>query len=141
MIMGRAPLEPAKQKWTPISVGQTVHWDKRWKITLKPLEGQSERDGDQQASDRVTQNKERFYVRYMKIEECWGKKEQASEWVHADIPPFTRILLGLPVVCTKSGDVVLAPHFKIINHSYGVDCDVTFDPLLPLIQDLDTIIY
>jgi hypothetical protein len=142
MIMGRAL---AKQKRTPISVGQTIHWDKRWKVTLKPLGGRSEKDGDQQASDRVIQNEEQFYVRYMKIEECWrAEKEQqatASKWTYADIPPYTRILLGLPVVCTKSGDVVLAPHFKIINHSYGVDCDVTFDPLLPLIQDPDVLIH
>ena len=137
MVMGRAPPEPTKQKWIPISVGQTVHWDKRWKITLKPLDKLNERDGDKQASDRTMQNEELFYVRNMKLEECWGK-EQTSE---CDIPPYTRILLGLPVVCTKSGDVVLAPHFKIINHSYGVDCDIAFDPLIPLVQDLDCIIY
>ena len=143
MIVGRAPPEPAKQKWIPISVGQTVHWDKRWKVTLKPLEKLNEQDGDQQASGGVMQNEELFYVRYMKIEECWGKKEQSitKEWTYADIPPYTRILLGLPVVCTKSGDVVLAPHFKIVDHSYGVDCDVTFDPLLPLRQDPDTLVH
>ena len=145
MIMGRAPPEPAKKKWIPISVGQTIHCDKRWKVTLKPLEKLNEQDGDKQSpeSDGVMQNKELFYVRYMKVEECWGKKDHsiASKWTYADIPPYTRILLGLPVVCTKSGDVVLAPHFKIINHSYGVDCDVTFDPLLPLKQDPDTLIH
>ena len=142
MIMGKAPPEPAKQVWTPISIGQTVHWDKRWKITLEPLETPSRRDGDRKAPDRrVMQNKEQFYVRYVKIEECWRKDERDNTESDAEIPPFTRLLLGLPVVCTESGRVVLAPHFNILDRSYGVDCDVTFDPLLPLIQDLDTIIY
>ena len=142
MIVGRAPPTPTKQVLqTPISVGETIHWDARWKITLKPLENLDGQDSDKKASEGARQNEEELYVRNLTIEECWEKKGQANEWVHADVPPFTRILLGLPVVCTKSGKVVLAPHFKIADRSYGVDCDVTFDPLLPLVQDLDTLVH
>ena len=169
MVVGRAPPTPTKQiLQTSISLGQTVHWDARWRITLKPLleklsrqdSGQNtpdeimqseeqlvkldRQDSGKEASDGLAQSKEQFYVRNLTIEECWERKEQANyntDWGYAEIPPYTRLLLGLPVVCTESGHVVLAPHFNILNRSYGVDCDVTFDPLLPLIQDLDTIIY
>ena len=73
----------------------------------------------------------------MKIEEYWGEDNRR---VPASILPDNKLWPGLPVVCTESGHMV-APHFKIIDHSYGVGCDITFDPLLSLKQDLDTLIF
>ena len=136
MIMGRAtPRQPAKQVRSLISVGQTVHWDKRWRVTLKPLKKLNEQDGDK--SPPVN----KFYVSHMTIGEYWGENKQDNRKVPASILPDNKLWSGLPVVCTKSGHVVVAPHFKIIDHSYGVDCDVTFEPLLPLKQELDALIF
>ena len=131
ITMGKAPPSPQKQIWARISVGQTIRWDRRWRITLKPLEKLDRNDSDEIAPDRVIQNEQLFFVRYTHMSECLGRKQ-------GDFPPYIGLLLRLPVVCTETGDVVVAPHFKKIDPSYGVDCDVVFDPLLPLIQDSDT---
>ena len=145
VIIGRAPPKPAEQVWTPISVGQTVHWDKRWRVTLKQLEKLDGQDSDEEAPDRLVHNEEQLYVSHMEIGEYWGEywgeNKQDKRLVPASILPDNKLWSGLPVVCTESGHVVVAPHFKIIDHSYGVDCDVTFDPSLPLIQYLDTNVY
>ena len=138
MIMGRVSPKPDKRIWTPISVGRTVHWDKRWRVTLKRLKMLDEQDSDKKTPDGVIKDKEQLYVSHMRVEEYWGRSKQDNRMVPASILPDEKLWPGLPVVCTGSGHVVVAPHFKIIDHSYGVDCDVTFDPLLPLIQDLDT---
>ena len=133
MIMGRAPVKAAKRIRTPISIGETVPWDNRWRITLKPLEKLNEQNGGKKAPDEVVKN---LYVSHMRIGEYWGKKKWRNRRVPASILPDKKLWPGLPVVCTGNGHVVVAPHFKIIDHSYGVDCDITFDPLLPLKQDL-----
>ena len=77
-------------------------------------------DSGKEASDGLAQSKEQFYVRNLTMEECWEKKEQANynaEWGYTGIPPYTRLLLGLPVMCTESGHMVLAPNFNILNRS------------------------
>ena len=137
MMMGRA-LKPAlKEK---ISIGQTIHWDGRWRITLKPLEKLERRDS-KKAPDRAVKKKEQLYVSHMKVDEYWGEDKQDNRRVPASILPDNKLWSGLPVICTESGHVVLAPHFKIIDTSYGVDCDVTFEPLRPLLQDPDTHVF
>ena len=131
MIMGRASHVLAQRKiWTPISVGQTIHWDRRWRITLKPLE-ELKRRGSKNTSAGLVK-KEQLYVRHMKVEEKLWVKSKTE--VPASILPNHKLWSGLPVICTESGFVVLAPHFKINDHSYGVDCDITFVPLLPLLS-------
>ena len=131
MIMGRVSHMLAQQKiWTPISVGQTIRWDRRWRITLKPLEKLKRRGSKNTSAGAV--RKEQLYVRHMKVEEKRWMKSNTS--VPALILPDNKLWSGLPVICTESGFVVLAPHFEINDHSYGVDCDVTFDPLLPLLD-------
>ena len=137
VMMGKAmPRETWKDK-TLISVGQTILWDRRWRITLKPLK-KLDRQDSRKASDGGEEKKEQLYVSHMKIEEYWGEDKQDNRRVPASILPDNKLWSGLPVICTESGHVVLAPHFKIIDHSYSVDCDVTFDPLMPLLQDSDT---
>ena len=137
MMMGRAPKPASKEK---ISIGQTIHWDGRWRIALKPLET-LERQDNKKALDRIVKKKEQLYVSHMKVEEYWGEDKQDNRRVPPSILPDNKLWSGLPVVCTESGHVVLAPHFKIIDHSYGVDCVVAFDPLLPLLQDPDTHVF
>ena len=107
----------------PISVGETIHWDGRWRITLKPL-GQQVKD-------------EQLYVRNMTVVD-WAVAQRGIRKIRASTLPDRNIRSGLPVVSTKSGYVVLAPHFRVIDRSFGVNCDLVFEPLLPLIQDSET---
>ena len=137
VMMGRAMPKSAWKKKTLISVGQTILWDRRWRITLKPLQKLDRQDG-KIASDGVVKKKEQLYVSHMKVKEYWGENKQDNRRVPPSILPDKKLWLGLPVVYTERGHVVLAPHFKIIDHSYGVDCDVTFDPLMPLLSDPNT---
>ena len=137
VMMGRAMPKSAWKDKTLISVGQTILWDRRWRITLKPLK-KLDRQDSKKASGRGEKKKEQLYVSHMEVEEYWGENKQHNRRVPASILPDNKLWSGLPVICTESGHIVLAPHFKIIDHSYSVDCDVTFDPLMPLLQDSDT---
>ena len=138
MIMGRALPEFRRQKslWMPISVGQTILWDRRWRITLKPLKTLGRQDS-KKTPNRAVNNKEQLYVRHMKEQDYVVVRRGVRKIRTAKLPPV-KARAGLPVICTESGYVVLAPHFMVINHTYGVDCDVAFDPLLPLLQDSET---
>ena len=135
MIIGRALPGIWKQKssWTPISVGQTILWDGRWRITLKSLKTLESK----KAPDRAVNNKEQLYVRHMKERDHEVARRGIRKIRAAKLPPV-HARAGLPVICTESGYVVLAPHFLVIDHTYGVDCDVAFEPLLPLLQDSET---
>ena len=124
VVIGRCLPDRRQQKeWMPISVGETIHWDGRWRITLKPL-GQQVKD-------------EQLYVRNMTVVD-WAVAQRGIRKIRASTLPDRNIRSGLPVVSTKSGYVVLAPHFRVIDRSFGVDCDLVFEPLLPLIQDSET---
>lgn len=104
----------------PVSVGETVHWDGRWRITIKRLKGQY-------------MGKEELYIRHMRYADADVARRGVRK-VHVSRLPDPLIRGGLPVVINKDGYIVLAPHFKVIDRSYGVDCDLKFEPLLPLIQ-------
>ena len=130
MILGRAlPSRDFQKYWEPISVGETIHWDGRWRITLK------EADLSVRNPRRVTK-REQLYVRHMNVAD-YPVAQRGIRRVRTSTLPHVKIRTGLPVVCTESGYVVLAPHFMVTDYSYGVYCELTFDPLMPLIQDSD----
>ena len=138
LIMGRALPKVSRQKiWTPIPVGNSIYWDGRWRISLKLLK-KSDVKHNEKASDGVAKNREQLYVRHMKEEDYTSLEKRNSQSVGVTTLPDIKIWSGLPVVCTESGYVVLAPHLNVIDYSYGVYCDIAFDPLLPLLQDSDT---
>ena len=140
MILARALTDSHKQKfkfWSPISIGQTIRWDGRWRMSLKPLEKLYRREGSIKVSDKVAKKEEQLYVRHMRKQDHMVARRGIRR-IRASTLPIVNCRGGLPVVCTKSGYVVLAPHFNVIDYSYGVYCDIAFDPLLPLLQDSDT---
>ena len=140
-IMGRAlPKQSQRKFWTPISIGKSIRWDGRWRVTLRRLI-KSDGKHNEEASNGVAKNHEQLYIRHMKEEDYTRMENWNSQSIGATTLPDIRIWSGLPVVCTESGYVVLAPHFNVIDYSYGVYCDIAFDPLLPLLQDSDTHIY
>lgn len=142
MIMARAlpAAEQQRSLWTPISVGQTIHWDGRWRITLKPLKKLSRQSSVKALKSNRPGAVDKFFVRHM-IEPDYMEAKRGIRRIHAVKLPPPKARAGLPVICTESGYVVIAPHFGVNDHTYGVDYDMTFDPLLPLIQDLETHVY
>jgi hypothetical protein len=143
MIMARAlpAVEQQRSLWTPISLGQTIHWDGRWRITLRPLK-KLDRQSSVKALNRpkAMDGKEQLYVRHMR-ESDYSVAKRGIRKIHAVKLPPAKARAGLPVICTGSGYAVLVPHFGVNDHTYGVDCDMTFDPLLPLLQDSETRVY
>ena len=140
MVIGRTlpPSDKQRSAWIPISVGQTIHWDGRWRITLKPLkEPVSRQRSLNQAPSRAVNSEEQLYVRHMKEPDYTEARRGVRRIGAVRLPPV-KARAGLPVICTESGYVVLAPHFGVTDRTYGVDCDITFDPLLPLLKDSET---
>ena len=145
MIMARVlPVLKHQKLWTPISVGQTVHWDGRWRITLKPLKKLGRQSSvkplKSNSSAGGLDSKIQFFVRHM-IKPDYTEAKRGIRRINAVKLPSPQVRGGLPVICTESGYVVIAPHFGVNDHTYGVDYDMTFDPLLPLIEDSETHVY
>lgn len=130
LVIGRTlPGRKEQNDLVPISVGETVFWDGRWKIALKHLQDKNqerERNG----------GREQLYIRHMRPGD-WSVAQRGIRKIRATPLPDRLVRGGLPVVSNKDGYIVLAPHFRVIDRSYGVDCDVKFEPLLPLSQDTD----
>ena len=128
LVVGRTlPNRKEQGRWTPLSVGDSIHWDGRWRIRLKPL-------ADTNKVKRPIRAEEQLYVRHM-IPSDYKVAQRGIRKIRAMVLPDRLIRGGLPVISDKDGYVVLAPHFGVVDRSYGVDCDITFDPLLPLTQD------
>jgi hypothetical protein len=105
---------------TPIHVGETILWDNRFRISLFQKTHPSKRNNENLKS-RV------FYVRYfLRSDHMYVvkgvRKVKTSVLVHHHVRG------GLPVVVDETGTVVLIPHFKVMDHSVGIDCKVTFEP-------------
>ena len=128
LVIGRTLPERKEQEfWTPLSLGETIHWDGRWRIRLKPLV-------DASGVKRPIRAEEQLYVRHM-LPKDDREAQRGIRKVRATVLPERLIRGGLPVISNKDGYVVLAPHYGVIDRSYGVNCDIMFDPLLPLTQD------
>ena len=127
LVVGRVlPDKKFQDKLLPISVGETVYWDGRWKITLKSRQDVSYRG----------EEREQLYIRPMRPSDSMVPRRGIRRIRSARLPDEL-IRGGLPMISNKDGYVVLAPHFRVADRSYGVFCDVSFDPLLPLKQDTE----
>ena len=128
LVIGRTlPGKKEQNDLVPIAVGESVHWDGRWRVRLKPLrDGGSERTGKD----------EQLFIRHMNPGD-WPVAQRGVRKIRASPLPDRLVRGGLPVVTNKEGYVILAPHFRVIDRSFGVDCDIEFEPLLPLTQDTD----
>ena len=123
LIIGR--VLPDRQELVPISVGETMRWDGRWTITLNPLKD---------INKTRALGREQLYIRHMNKSDA-GVPRRGVRIIRASPLPEPLIRGGLPMISTKDGYVVLAPQFKVADRSYGVDCQIRFDPLLPLTLD------
>ena len=142
------------QRFTPIRVGETICWDGRFVISLQPLDpaGPKDKRGtkgtwDQRRQidrDRGVGSEEevkyrspivgqptaevgQFFVRHLQKRE-WGMARKGVRTIrHFPLPPV-HVRGGLPVIVDWTGQVVLIPHFKVIDRSAGVTCRVQFKP-------------
>ena len=102
-----------------IRVGQTVLWDKRFKIRLFPTPSGRPRE----SFDKF----ESFYIRnFHRDDHDYVKK--GIRKVRSAVLVHYHVRGALPVITNSKGKTVFIPHFKVKNHYLGVDCEVEFSP-------------
>ena len=106
----------------PIRVGETVIWDKRFKISLVATPARGRREG----SGTVLKSQV-FYIRNFHPDD--------HDYVRRGVRKVRGVVLvhyhvrgGLPVVTDSKGRMAFIPHFRVKNHCVGVDCEVEFNP-------------
>ncbi len=123
------PYTPSIEK---IEVGQTVHWDKRFMITLHHLDSTDE-----------SKRNQTFYIRNM-IKTDYNLTTKGIRKVKATKLPHVNSRGSLPVIVMekegvkmKSWPVVLIPHFRVIERQYGVKCTCVYKSYRELESFLD----
>ena len=129
MIARQKPLGGSMQR-VSIRVGQTIVWDNRLRITLFARSSTGQWTVDDDLVSKV------FYVRnFITSDHAYVlrgvRKIKMAVLVHHHVRG------GLPVITDADGEVVLIPHFNVINHAVGVDCSVTFAPTWSMRQLLN----
>ena len=129
-------LQKSMYVYTPINIGQTIHWDSRFNISLNHLD----------PSQNFGGNKNSFYIRNMTTnDEHYASKGKRK--VKSIKLPHQYSRGGLPVIVAKEEGmqekerwpVVLIPHFKYINREYGVKCACDYKEIRNLHSYLDYI--
>lgn len=121
------------QKKVPITVGETIFWDNRFKIRLFEKVSQG---GPRKCTTKSKSKPRVFYVRnFHKKYDCYLSKGLRKIKQRALVHPQARS--GLPIILDDEDRAVLIPHFRVINHAEGVDCEVEFCPLWSMEQLMD----
>lgn len=137
LIAKQKPMVGLIQK-VPIRVGETILWDNRLKISLfareRPGIGGQKID---RAWDREDVRNKVFYVRnFVTSDNSYATK--GIRKIKGTVLLHHHVRGGLPVVTDDNDDnIILIPHFKVINYSVGVDCSVTFAPTWTMRQLLN----
>ncbi|KAL5484593.1 hypothetical protein EMCRGX_G021120 [Ephydatia muelleri] len=114
-IVSRSKPPNSSADLTPIVLGETILWDKRFEITLSQLE------------PHTPPTSKQFYVRHM-LTVDWELARKGIRKVRTVALPPEMIRGGLPVIVNEDRKVVLIPHFKVIERSAGVACKLKFAP-------------
>ena len=131
---------------TPIHIGETVLWDRRFEITLKPLgtESQTQRSRNEigglhtvgETTKPSYENREKracedrpFYIRHMLRDDVMVAWKGIRRVKSAVLPPES-MRGGLPVIIDDRKKIVLVPHLQVIDRSAGVTCRIAFKPRL-----------
>ena len=104
---------------TPISVGETICWDRRFEISLHPL-----RD---ERGDLIETRRRKFFVRHLLTNDHWFAKFGVRK-VRSYGLPNEHVRGGLPVIVDERGKVVIIPLFKFIDKTAGVACECQYKP-------------
>ena len=123
----------SKEKLThdtyPIKLGETVLWDNRFLITMSKLPPDTPGAGSPKEGEEffIIPWQERFNLELKK-----GVRKNRS----FKLPPLIS-RQGIPVIVDKNRRVVLIPHFKVNDRSYGVTCTYQFKPNIGLYDWVD----
>ena len=109
--------EPEKQVLTPISVSETICWDRRFEISLHPLRDEH--------GDLIATKESKFYVRHLVND---GLAKFGVRKVCSYNLPVKHVRRSLPVIVDESGNVVIIPLFKFIDETAGVACECQYKP-------------
>ena len=105
---------------TPIKIGEMVHWDNRFNITLSHLS-----QGRQLSNKKPNCSPQTFYIRHL-LDRDNQLFQKGVRKIRSIKLPHVLIRGGLPVIVDDSDHVVLIPHFKVIDKSYGITCKCNF---------------
>ena len=122
------------QKKHKIDVGQTVHWDKRFMITLNHhLDSTDKSKGNQT-----------FYIRNMNRNDFNLPTKLGMQKTRATKLPHVKCRGGLPVIVMekegvniKSWPIVMIPHLRVMNGQYCVKCTCVYKSYRELESFLD----
>ena len=104
---------------TPITIGHTVHWDNRFDILLSPLKNTTKQG--------LHYHDNTFYIRHMAQNDYVLASKGIRKVKKSKLAPeLSRG--GLPVIVDRHGNVVLIPHFKVIERDYGITCMCKYQP-------------
>lgn len=103
-------------KKIPIKAGQTVLWEKKWEIKLKP------KKNDQQCRDLRT-----YFIRGM-IRDDFELAIRGIRRVRAKPLPPVPARNSLPVIMDDSGRVVMIPHFEFSERDLAVKATANYKP-------------
>lgn len=132
MIAKESPKRRLRRK-TPIKVGETVLWDNRFTIHLFVSKtGQEDRGALYEAELKSRE----FFVRHFIVSDNHYMMKGIRK-VKGNVLLPRNARGGLPVIVDSEDNVVLIPHFKVINYAVGVDCSVEFTPQWSMAQLLN----
>lgn len=106
---------------TPIKIGETVNWDNRFNITLSYLS-----QGRQLLNKKPNCSPQTFYIRHL-LHRDSQLFQKGVRKIRSIKLPHVLIRGGLPVIVDDNDHVVLIPHFKVIDKSYGITCTCNFE--------------
>lgn len=114
-ICGASKIIALDQQPVPITLGQRIHFMKKWEIELCPLPG-------------MAPSNEQYFVRLFNDEDYTKFRHGARR---NKLPPL-QTRTTLPVVIHKDGTLVSIPHFKYTNMNHKVEAKVQYKPLVSL---------
>lgn len=107
-----------------VELDKPLVWDKRWRITFSLLpEFKQERHNTERS---VT-------INGLKQHECLLGRRSGLRKIRTAPLPHVLLRKSLPVVRdSETKKIVLIPHLDVTDRSYGLKCDISFCPSVPL---------
>ena len=124
-IVARATPRKTEKQLTEIKIGQSLIWDCRFSILLEKYKGSSGHVKSEIDLEEV------FFVKHMDPTDLVVAKNSIRR-VKASKLPLKEARGGLPVIVDKNGSIVAVPHLNYIDVRYGLVCQCSFKPVIPI---------
>ena len=123
--------KPTNTDSLPIEVGKPLVWDRRWLVTVLPLPEYKTRSIDCHV----------FAVRSLTRPDWCLARYHGLRKVRTTPLPHEKLRPALPVVRDEKNRVVFIPHLKVMDRTYGLSCQIRFEPSTSLEIILNTWMY